>query len=158
MVSVGFPVSTCFWELWHQPLSEQLHNAQSVHAHWEWAGITAVSREPSTATLSASLPICPAGRRGYYKKKASTSSTTSVSVCCFNLNVLIVVMIPLLASSLRSPTFIYSDAATVCGGEGRGKHSAQLLCPGKSKTNDQLAEGGGGARNQHKILGKNDRE
>ena len=59
---------------------------------------------------------------------------------------------------LRSPTFIYSDAATVCGGEGRGKHSAKLLCPGKSKTNDQLAEGGGGARHQRKIHGENGHE
>ncbi|PWA22100.1 hypothetical protein CCH79_00010330 [Gambusia affinis] len=53
----------------------------------------------------------------------------------------------------NSPTFIHSDAAAVCGGEGRGKHSAQLLCPGKPKTNDQLAQRRGGACNQLKILG-----
>lgn len=55
---------------------------------------------------------------------------------------------------LPSSTFIHGDAGAIRGGEGRGKHCAKLLCPGKSKTNDQLAEGGGGACNQRKILGK----
>lgn len=70
--------------------------------------------------------------------------------------VLLIVPLPFLPlfSSRRSPAVIYSHAAAVCGGEGRGKHSAQLLCPGKSKTNDQLAEGGGGARDQRKVLGR----
>lgn len=53
-----------------------------------------------------------------------------------------------------SPTVIHSHAAAVCGGQGGGKHSAQLLCPGKPKTNDQLAAGGGGARDQRKVLGR----
>lgn len=58
---------------------------------------------------------------------------------------------------LHSPAFIHSDAAAVCGGEGGGKHSAQLLCPGKPQTDDQLAERGGGARNQRKVHGEDDR-
>ena len=54
----------------------------------------------------------------------------------------------------QSPSYFYDHAPTVCGGQGGGQHTADLLRPGKPQTNDQLAEGGGGACNQWKIHGK----
>lgn len=54
----------------------------------------------------------------------------------------------------QSPSHFYDHTPTVCGGQGGGQHTADLLRPGKPQTHHQLAEGGGGACSQWKIQGK----
>lgn len=83
------------WDEWTRKLCQQ--NA-SFNVLPVCISVVELPTRPSIDIL-----ICTSQMHGHF-------NATTVLMCLFLF--------------LHSPTFIYSDAATICGGEGRGKHSA----------------------------------